>query len=68
LIYKNVFYVSNAGDSRAILCSAGKPIELSIDHKPEVESESDRILKANGEIIEGRINGNLNLSRAIGDL
>jgi serine/threonine protein phosphatase PrpC len=27
-----------------------------------------RIKKAGGEIVEGRVNGNLNLSRAIGDL
>jgi serine/threonine protein phosphatase PrpC len=30
--------------------------------------EKERVRKAGGYISEGRINGNLNLSRAIGDL
>ena len=41
---------------------------MSIDHKPELEGERNRILKAGGFISDGRINSNLNLSRAIGDL
>ena len=41
---------------------------MSYDHKPENEIERARISAAGGTIIEGRINGNLNLSRAIGDL
>lgn len=39
---------------------------LSKDHKPELEVERDRILKAGGFIQVGRINGTLNLTRAIG--
>lgn len=39
---------------------------LSRDHKPELEAERDRILKAGGFIHAGRVNGSLNLSRAIG--
>ena len=42
---------------------------MSVDHKPNVLSEKHRILKAGSVITaEGRIDGNLNLSRAIGDL
>lgn len=41
---------------------------LSVDHKPETDTEKERILKAGGYITNGRINGNLNLSRALGDL
>jgi hypothetical protein len=42
---------------------------MSIDHKPTMFSEKQRILKAGSHVnIEGRIDGNLNLSRAIGDL
>merc|ERR1719487_1930883 len=67
---------ANAGDSRAILCRAGKAVELSHDHKPNHETEKRRIEAAGGyveEITSGarthyRVNGNLNLSRAIGDL
>ena len=41
---------------------------MSEDHKPELEIEHNRITQAGGEVWEGRVNGNLNLSRAIGDL
>jgi len=69
LIHKNVAYCANAGDSRCILWGAErKVVELSTDHKPDLPTEKDRISKAGGFIIEGRVNGNLNLSRALGDL
>ena len=42
-------------------------IEMSKDHKPDDEIEKKRILKAKGEITLGRVDGNLNLSRAFGD-
>jgi len=41
---------------------------LSRDHKPDLEVEKDRILKAGGFIHAGRVNGSLNLARAIGIL
>jgi len=41
---------------------------MSIDHKPDLIEENNRISKAGGFVIEGRVNGNLNLSRALGDL
>ena len=61
-------YVANAGDSRCIVCRDGKAIEMSFDHKPEDEPERARINKAGGKVTQdGRVNGGLNLSRAIGD-
>ncbi|CAL5335820.1 unnamed protein product [Camellia sinensis] len=39
---------------------------LSRDHKPDLEAEKDRILKAGGFVQYGRVNGSLNLARAIG--
>jgi len=68
LIVKNELYVANSGDSRCIILSGGQAIALSEDHKPDLDHERDRIQKAGGYIIDGRINGNLNLSRAMGDL
>lgn len=68
LIADKVIYCANAGDSRCILWSNKKVIHLSQDHKPDNEIEKNRIAKAGGFIIEGRVNGNLNLSRALGDL
>ena len=62
--------VANAGDSRAVLCRAGGRAEpLSFDHKPLQEREMQRITRAGGFVNQfGRVNGNLNLSRSIGDL
>ena len=38
---------------------------MSRDHKPELEAERERIQSAGGYIQMGRVNGTLNLSRAI---
>jgi protein phosphatase 1G len=61
-------YFANAGDSRVVLCKKGIAYPMSTDHKPELESEKDRIYKAEGWISEGRVKGNLNLTRGLGDL
>ncbi|EGB02760.1 hypothetical protein AURANDRAFT_5711, partial [Aureococcus anophagefferens] len=61
--------VANAGDSRAVLCRKGVAVPLSEDHKPANAGESERILAAGGFVTaQGRVNGNLNLSRSLGDL
>lgn len=60
-------FVANAGDSRCVLSKAGSVIDLSIDHKPTLDSERERIENAGGYVSWGRVNGNLALSRAIGD-
>ncbi|KAH8048382.1 protein serine/threonine phosphatase [Aureococcus anophagefferens] len=61
--------VANAGDSRAVLCRKGVAVPLSEDHKPANAGESERILAAGGFVTaQGRVNGNLNLSRSPGDL
>ncbi|PIC40783.1 hypothetical protein B9Z55_008413 [Caenorhabditis nigoni] len=67
LVGNDKVIVANAGDSRAILCRAGKAIDLSVDHKPEDDVETKRIHAAGGTIEDGRVNGGLNLSRAFGD-
>lgn len=68
----NDLYVANAGDSRGVLNRGGKALALSEDHKPAHEIERSRIIAAGGFLSEiggvCRVNGNLNLSRAIGDL
>ena len=67
LITKDNIYCANSGDSRAVLMSKGKAIPLSFDHKPSNEDETKRI-EASGHFVEDdRVDGNLALSRAIGD-
>ncbi len=60
--------IANAGDSRAVLSRSGRAVPLSVDHKPYNEKESERITRAGGFVQMGRVNGNLALSRALGDL
>lgn len=68
LIHNKTLYVANVGDSRCVLCRNGRTMDMSVDHKPEDEIEKNRIEKAGGKItMDGRVNGGLNLSRAIGD-
>jgi len=62
-------YIANAGDSRSVVCVQGRAQALSLDHKPTNPGERLRITKAGSHVnAEGRVDGNLNLSRAIGDL
>lgn len=63
----NTIYCANAGDSRAVLADNGIAEPLSYDHKPSNPTEYARINNAGGFVEFGRVNGNLALSRAIGD-
>ncbi|XP_070981280.1 protein phosphatase 1G-like isoform X2 [Oncorhynchus clarkii lewisi] len=68
LIRGKQLIVANAGDSRCVVSEKGKAIDMSYDHKPEDELELARIKNAGGKVtMDGRVNGGLNLSRAIGD-
>mmetsp|Transcript_32297 Transcript_32297/g.55863 ORF Transcript_32297/g.55863 Transcript_32297/m.55863 type:complete len:295 (+) Transcript_32297:2424-3308(+) len=67
LVVGNRLYAANAGDSRAVLARGGRAVELSTDHKPDMPSERDRIIRAGGRVEDGRVMGNINLSRSIGD-
>ncbi|KAG6400185.1 hypothetical protein SASPL_137010 [Salvia splendens] len=59
--------VANAGDCRAVLGKRGRAIEISKDHKPNCKSEKIRIEKLGGAIYDGYLNGQLSVSRALGD-
>jgi serine/threonine protein phosphatase PrpC len=68
---EQVLYCANAGDSRAIIAKHnGQAVPLSIDHKPSLRNERRRVLFAGGQVKgkqDPRVEGDLNLSRAIGD-
>ena len=68
LIADGQLIVANAGDSRCVLCRSGEASALSRDHKPTDPDEHARIAAAGGFVTEGRVNGSLNLSRALGDM
>lgn len=61
----------NVGDSRAILRTKGGVKQMSVDHKPMLRSESERVMRNGGFVsnTDGswRVNGRLNLSRSVGD-
>ena len=67
LITPTKIYTANAGDSRAVLSRKGNALPLSSDHKPENQIQRKRIQAAGGDIVNGRVNGGLNLSRSFGD-
>jgi len=58
---------ANAGDSRSVLSVKGEAKAMSHDHKPVNKDENARIVAGGGFVEFGRVNGNLALSRALGD-
>lgn len=64
---QNLLVCGNSGDSRTVLAINGLAKALSYDHKPTLPSERSRIVAADGFVEMDRVNGNLALSRAIGD-
>ena len=71
LLFGRHLVVANLGDSRIVLCTGGKAVRLSEDHKPSNPKELARIQKAGGFVRSvmgiSRLNGDLSLSRAFGD-
>lgn len=59
--------VANCGDSRCVLSTAGNSESLSDDHKPWHENEKSRIIAAGGVVSMKRVDGELAVSRALGD-
>ncbi|XP_024362353.1 probable protein phosphatase 2C 57 [Physcomitrium patens] len=59
--------VANAGDCRAVLCRKGRAVPMSRDHVPSAAWERSRIESAGGYVIDGYINEQLTVARAIGD-
>lgn len=52
-------YLANSGDSRAVLCKNGIAYAMSEDHTPDLKKELDRIYKAEGFVIDGRVKGKI---------
>lgn len=58
---------ANAGDSRCVMGTEGITKPLSEDHKPTDEGEKNRIEAAGGSVSWKRVDGDLAVSRALGD-
>lgn len=65
-IKNNYIYLANVGDSMAVIFKNGEAIRLNQEHKVTLISESSRISKSGARIVNNRIEGRLNLTRAIG--
>ena len=72
LVSRSLIVCSNVGDSKAVLCRQGKPIDLSDDHRPvslsaSGRSEIKRVNESGAWISQSRVCGRLAVSRAFGD-
>jgi len=62
------YIVANAGDSRCIIIGENGEVKFtSKDHKPDLPEETERISKAGGYVSMRRVNGDLAVSRGLGD-
>jgi protein phosphatase 1G len=68
LIKNGIIYIANVGDSLSVMYKNKKAYNLNREHQIIIESEKTRVLKSGATIVGYRINGMLNLTRAIGDL
>lgn len=68
LIFGDNLIVFNVGDSRGVICCSGNSKRVSYDQKPLNKEEQERIINLGGHVsVDGRINGNLAVSRTFGD-
>ena len=68
LIKNGIIYIANVGDSLSVMYKNKKAYNLNREHQIILQSEKERVLKSGATINGYRINGMLNLTRAIGDL
>ena len=64
---ERVLTTANVGDARAVLIHKGKAIRLTVDHDCHNADEVARIEALGGRIINGRVNGQVAPTRALGD-
>lgn len=67
LFLEKDLWVANSGDSRAVLCRHKKAHRVTVDHKPHLPQERERIVRSGGVVMNGKITGSLTVSRALGD-
>jgi len=60
-------YCANVGDSRCVLVNKKGTMRMSYDDRVADQKESQRIMNSGGIIFQGRVYGQLMLSRSFGD-
>lgn len=61
-------WIAHTGDSRAVLVRSSGSVEaLTLDHKPTIPAERDRIIAQGGFVANARVDGQLAMSRAFGN-
>lgn len=64
---QKVIYCANLGDSNCRLFNCHGYKKITYEHRCSDEMEEKRIKKGNGSIINGRIGGNISVTRSLGD-
>jgi serine/threonine protein phosphatase PrpC len=68
IIKSRKLIISNIGDSRTMVFDSKGNISFSsVDHKPIIRDEFERILSEKGEVSNGRVFGRTAVSRSFGD-
>lgn len=67
MIFGRSLLVANAGDCRAVLSRRGTAIEMSKDHRTCCLNERKRVESLGGYVDDGYLNGQLAVTRALGD-
>lgn len=65
---QGLLHVANVGDTRAVLVGTAQCARrLSVDHVPTSDAEAQRLRQEGVRVANGRVNGSLAVSRALGD-
>ncbi|XP_078157920.1 putative protein phosphatase 2C 27 isoform X2 [Carex rostrata] len=67
MIFGRSLLVANAGDCRAVLSRFGSAVVMSRDHRPCCTRERKRVESLGGYVDDGYLNGQLAITRALGD-
>ncbi|EKE41968.1 protein phosphatase, putative [Entamoeba nuttalli P19] len=64
---KRIIHMANCGDSCGIIIGTNEVIPMSEEHKATNENEAQRIKESGGMIINGRVSGDVAVTRGLGD-
>ncbi len=70
-IIGETFWAANAGDARIVMGAGPEARALTVDHRPSLPSERERVEALGGRVISfdiPRVEGDLALSRTLGDV